>query len=111
MIQFSEPAEHAASMPLIPGITVRSGGAGLRQVSTRYTSATKPRSPAHALSATATTTRTRRSEMTVRIDKSNEVWTVILSRPDVKNAVDGDHASQLSAAFRAFDSDGEARVA
>src|SRR5262245_7739533 len=51
--------------------------------------------------------------MVVRIDKSEdgEVWTVILSRPDVKNAVDGEHALALADAFRSFSSDAQAKVA
>jgi enoyl-CoA hydratase len=49
--------------------------------------------------------------MAVRIEKSGEVWTVILSRPDVKNAVDGEHALLLADAFRSFDADAEASVA
>lgn len=49
----------------------------------------------------------------VRIEKSDdgEVWTVILHRPDVKNAVDRATAEALSEAFRAFDDDDHARVA
>ena len=51
--------------------------------------------------------------MTVRIDKSGdgEVWTVILARPEVKNAVDRPTAAALTAAFRAFDADIVAKVA
>src|SRR4051812_24891693 len=47
----------------------------------------------------------------VRIEKSGDVWTVILSRPDVKNAVDRATAAALADAFRAFDEDDEAKVA
>jgi enoyl-CoA hydratase len=39
------------------------------------------------------------------------VWTVILDRPEVRNAVDGPTASSLAAAFRAFDADDSASVA
>ena len=39
------------------------------------------------------------------------VTTVVLSRPQVKNAVDGPTAAELAAAFRAFDADDSARVA
>jgi enoyl-CoA hydratase len=49
--------------------------------------------------------------MSVTIDKQGAVWTVILDRPEVKNAVDRPTAEALADAFRAFDSDGEARVA
>ena len=49
--------------------------------------------------------------MTVHIEKDGHVWTVILSRPERKNAVDGPTANALAAAFRAFDADPDARVA
>jgi enoyl-CoA hydratase len=39
------------------------------------------------------------------------VWTVILSRPGRRNAVDGPTAAALAAVFRSFDSDPEAAVA
>ena len=50
---------------------------------------------------------------TVRIDKSEdgEIWTVTIDRPEVRNAVDGPTARALADAFRAFDADGNARVA
>ena len=47
----------------------------------------------------------------VRIEKQDVVTTVILDRPDVRNAVDRPTADELVAAFRAFDADPEARVA
>jgi enoyl-CoA hydratase len=49
--------------------------------------------------------------MTVRIDINDLVWTVILDRPDARNAVDGPTAQALADAFRAFDADATARVA
>jgi enoyl-CoA hydratase len=49
--------------------------------------------------------------MTVRVDKQGPVWTVVLNRPEVRNAVDRPTAEALAEAFRAFDADGEARVA
>jgi enoyl-CoA hydratase len=49
--------------------------------------------------------------MSVRIERSDPVWTVVLSRPERRNAVDGPTASELAAAFRAFEADAEARVA
>jgi enoyl-CoA hydratase len=49
--------------------------------------------------------------MSVRTDKSGPVWTVVLSRPERRNAVDGPTAAALADAFRAFDADTEARVA
>jgi enoyl-CoA hydratase len=49
--------------------------------------------------------------MTVRIEKDGDVTVVTLSRPDVRNAVDSDHARALYDAFLAFDADASARVA
>src|SRR5262245_60341866 len=48
--------------------------------------------------------------MTVRVERAGPVTTVILDRPDVKNAVDRATAAALAAAFRAFDADPDARV-
>jgi enoyl-CoA hydratase len=48
--------------------------------------------------------------MAVRIEKAGPVTTVILDRPEVRNAVDRDAANALAAAFRAFDADEEAKV-
>ncbi len=49
--------------------------------------------------------------MTVRVEKNGSVTTVILARPEVRNAVDRETAEALVAAFRAFDADDSARVA
>jgi enoyl-CoA hydratase len=49
--------------------------------------------------------------VTVRIDRAEAVWTVVLDRPEVRNAVDGPTARSLAAAFREFDADPAARVA
>ncbi|MET8246535.1 crotonase/enoyl-CoA hydratase family protein [Streptomyces sp. NPDC005202] len=49
--------------------------------------------------------------MPVRIERQGHVSTVILSRPEARNAVDGPTAAQLAAAFREFEADEEARVA
>ncbi|HVU92324.1 MAG TPA: crotonase/enoyl-CoA hydratase family protein, partial [Jatrophihabitans sp.] len=49
--------------------------------------------------------------MTVRIETSGAVWTVLIDRPDARNAVDGPTAQALADAFRAFDADGTAAVA
>lgn len=49
--------------------------------------------------------------MPVNIEKHGPVTTVILNRPEVRNAVDRETAEALVAAFRAFDEDDEARVA
>ncbi len=49
--------------------------------------------------------------MTVRTERRGPVEVVILDRPEVRNAVDGPTATELAAAFRAFDADDEAAVA
>lgn len=47
----------------------------------------------------------------VRVEDDGPVRTVILARPEVRNAVDGATAEALAAAFRVFDADDESRVA
>jgi enoyl-CoA hydratase len=47
----------------------------------------------------------------VRVERAGRVTTVILSRPERRNAVDGPTAAALATAFREFDADGEAAVA
>jgi enoyl-CoA hydratase len=47
----------------------------------------------------------------VRVERSGAVTTVILSRPERKNAVDRDTAAQLALAFREFDRDESQSVA
>jgi enoyl-CoA hydratase len=47
----------------------------------------------------------------VRVERSGPVTTVLLSRPERRNAVDGATAAALADAFRAFDADDEASVA
>ncbi len=49
--------------------------------------------------------------MSVRVERSGPVTTVVLDRPASRNAVDGATAAELAAAFRAFDADEEAAVA
>ncbi len=49
--------------------------------------------------------------MNVRVERSGAVTTVILDRPEVRNAVDGPTAAALSDAFREFDADPEAAAA
>jgi enoyl-CoA hydratase len=49
--------------------------------------------------------------MSVRVERSGPVWTVILERPEVRNAVDGPTAAALADAFRQFDADADASVA
>jgi enoyl-CoA hydratase len=47
----------------------------------------------------------------VRVERSGPVSTVLLSRPEARNAVDGATAAELTAAFAAFDADPGAAVA
>ena len=49
--------------------------------------------------------------MTVRVERTPPVTTVILDRPQVRNAVDRATAEELANAFRTFDEDAEALVA
>jgi enoyl-CoA hydratase len=47
----------------------------------------------------------------VRVERNGPVQTVIISRPEARNAVDGPTADALVRAFRAFDADPDASVA
>ncbi|HRD77157.1 MAG TPA: crotonase/enoyl-CoA hydratase family protein [Hyphomicrobiaceae bacterium] len=47
----------------------------------------------------------------VLVERKGPVTTVILNRPEVRNAVDNETAEGLAEAFRAFEADEEARVA
>lgn len=49
--------------------------------------------------------------MAVRVERSGPITTVILDRPEVRNAVDGPTAAALAEAFAGFDADPEAYVA
>ncbi|MER5886620.1 crotonase/enoyl-CoA hydratase family protein [Streptomyces sp. NPDC001941] len=49
--------------------------------------------------------------MSVRVEREGHVTTVVLSRPEARNAVDGPTAAELALAFRRFEEDDEARVA
>jgi enoyl-CoA hydratase len=49
--------------------------------------------------------------MTIRVERSGPVTTVIMDRPEVRNAVDGPTAAALADAFVAFDADPDAAVA
>jgi enoyl-CoA hydratase len=49
--------------------------------------------------------------VSVRTERNGPVTTVVLSRPERRNAVDGPTAAALADAFRAFDADDEALVA
>ena len=50
------------------------------------------------------------TRMSVRIEKQGPVTTVVLDRPESKNAVDRDTAQALAEAFRAFEADPAASV-
>lgn len=47
----------------------------------------------------------------MRVEHAGPVTTVILTRPEKRNSVDGPTATHLAEAFRAFDADEQARVA
>lgn len=49
--------------------------------------------------------------MSVRVEREGSVTTVVIDRPEVRNAVDGATAAALAAAFREFDGDDRAHVA
>jgi enoyl-CoA hydratase len=49
--------------------------------------------------------------MSVRTERDGPVSTVVLSRPERRNAVDGPTAAALADAFRSFEADADARVA
>jgi enoyl-CoA hydratase len=49
--------------------------------------------------------------MTVRVETSGSVTTIVIDRPEVKNAIDGPTAAGLAEAFRAFEADPSAHVA
>ena len=49
--------------------------------------------------------------MTVRLERQDMVATIVIDRPEARNAVDGDAARALVAAFREFEGDDGLRVA
>ncbi|HVB45926.1 MAG TPA: crotonase/enoyl-CoA hydratase family protein [Streptosporangiaceae bacterium] len=49
--------------------------------------------------------------MTVRVERAGAVTTVVIDRPQARNAVDGSTAAALAEAFGAFDADPDAAVA
>ncbi|HWC81054.1 MAG TPA: crotonase/enoyl-CoA hydratase family protein [Pseudonocardiaceae bacterium] len=51
------------------------------------------------------------TEQAVRVERAGAVYTVILSRPQARNAVDGPTAAALRAAFAEFDADEDSSVA
>ena len=49
--------------------------------------------------------------MNVIVEKNENICTIIINRPEVRNAVDGPTARDLADAFKAFDADDESHVA
>ena len=49
--------------------------------------------------------------MSVRSERAGPVTTVVIDRPEARNAVDRETAAALADAFRAFDADADAAVA
>ena len=49
--------------------------------------------------------------MPLRVDRAGALTTIVLDRPEARNAVDRETAAALADAFRAFEADAEARVA
>src|ERR1700752_4028708 len=49
--------------------------------------------------------------MSVRVEKSAGIYTVIIDRPERRNAIDRATAAALADAFRGFEADGESKVA
>jgi enoyl-CoA hydratase len=49
--------------------------------------------------------------MSIRIEQDGPVWTVVLDRPEVRNAVDTEHAQGLLEAFESFDASEDAAAA
>jgi enoyl-CoA hydratase len=51
------------------------------------------------------------NDPTIRVERDGPITTVLLDRPDVRNAVDGPTATRLAEAFLAFERDADAKVA
>jgi enoyl-CoA hydratase len=49
--------------------------------------------------------------VSIRTERAGPVTTIVLDRPEARNAVDGPTAAALAEAFRQFEADAEARVA
>ena len=49
--------------------------------------------------------------MTIEVEKNGHVWTVIMNRPETRNAMDPESADALTRAMLDFDADSDARVA
>src|SRR5439155_261592 len=89
-----EARQRAARRPVEGGALLRSGDA--------RDAADARRSRAHAA---------RAQLMAVRVEHAGAVTTIVLDRPEARNAVDRDTAAALADAFRAFEADAAARVA
>ena len=63
------------------------------------------------LAAAARRTLATAAAVRVHVNRATRVTTVLIDRPERKNAVDGATARELAAALRAFDEDAEAHVA
>ncbi len=53
----------------------------------------------------------KKVHMDVYTEKNNNIWTIVINRPEAKNSVNGDTALMLADAFREFDMDESAAVA
>lgn len=49
--------------------------------------------------------------MAIATERDGELFTVVIDRPERRNAIDREHAEALAEAFRAFEADEQARVA
>ena len=49
-------------------------------------------------------------EMTVKISKADDVWTIIHNRPEARNAMDPESADALVEAFKEFNESEKAKV-
>jgi enoyl-CoA hydratase len=84
------------------------------RVGTRAESSARPASAGTASLTAATgppAAGPAQARAAVRVDRSGPVTTVILDRPEVRNAVDGPTAAALAEAFADFDADADAAVA
>lgn len=53
----------------------------------------------------------KEDDLEIEVEKNGKVWTVIINRPEIRNAIDYNTSRQLAEAFRAFDADEESCVA
>src|SRR5262249_25671198 len=87
----------------------------IRPCSARAPRAFSPAPPGkdHRLSADAARAGASREEsaMAIRIERNDMVATIVIDRPEARNAVDGPSARALADAFREFEADAALRVA